>query len=178
MGFRILTVLVAALATSAGCVELLPDEDDAATLLLTYTLYDTSPTEEGRGADPGEHCGTARVEGEKAVVERDALKVVGSDRPFLIVDPALDGNWATIGTEGFPMALPAVVDPGIYGDDEPVAVIDWRTEGNRTYATVDGQPVELPHKWQKTHEPDEWLAELRLEMGPDRVTTFRMNSCA
>ncbi len=171
-------VAILAVVTLSGCVGILPDQDGATTLVLRYTLHNTSPTAEVRYAGPGEHCGTAHIEDGRAVVERDALDDVGTQRPFLVVLPALEGGWATTGTEGFPLALTAVVDPGVQGDEEPVATIGWRTEGDRTFATVDAEPVELPHEWDKIHEPGQWRAELRLSMGPDRIDTFRMQTCA
>lgn len=177
MSVRRALLACAVVASLAGCVGSLPDQGDATTLVLRYTLYDTSPTEEARAASPGEHCGTARVDGDRAVVEGDALDRVGDGRPFLIVLPELEGDWATTGTEGFPMRLTANVDPGVQGDDEPVATVGWRTEGNQTFATVDGDPVELPYAWEKVHEPGQWRATLHLTVGPDRVDTFRGGLC-
>lgn len=152
----------------AGCI------GEGPSLYLTYTLSNLGSND--REASPGPHCGTARVEGAKAVVERSAYNRLGDRRPFLIVEPDLgDGQYyfVTTGSEGYPMALPAEIHPNIGGEGAPISIID---EDDGT-VTVDGKPVKLPHSWTR-EQTGNWRAEFQLVEGPSRVELFKMQSCA
>ena len=162
-----LVLLPLALLLVGGCI------GEGPTLYLEYTLWNLGSAD--RDASPGPHCGTARVEGETAVVERSAYKEVGRRRPFLIVEPDLaDGPYyfVTTGTEGYPASLPAVIDPNIGGEDAGIAQVDERMD----VIYVDGEPVTLPHSWTR-EEAGNWRADFRLSEGPARIQLFRMQSC-
>ncbi|HEX9815816.1 MAG TPA: hypothetical protein VGB18_02450 [Candidatus Thermoplasmatota archaeon] len=142
-------------------------------LYLEYTLFNLGSHD--REASPGPHCGTARVEDDTARVERTAYNQISDRRPFLIVEPDLgDGPYyfATMGTEGYPMALPAEVDPNIAGETAPITVVSE----DAGMVKVDGKAVTLPHEWSR-EVTGNWRAEFRLTEGPGRVELFRMQSC-
>lgn len=155
-----------ALPLLAGCTAA---DVDGPVLVLRYTLHRQGDLQE---ANPGPHCGTARVADGRVVVERDAWREAGSGRDgLLVVLPRLGPGWATSGEEGYPLALPATVRPGVPGGDDPLAQI-----AKDGAVQVDGTAVALPHRWE-ARGPG-WNATLELSEGPRRVELFRMESCA
>lgn len=160
-------IFVLALAGCSEAVHLGGDPDDPVTLVLEFTLY-------GEGeSSPGPHCGTARIQDDTAVVERDEPALDGK-RPLLVVLPHLSGGWASLGSEGYAKSLPADVRTGIPDEAQPIVRIGWL---NGT-ATVAGTAVALPHHFESRDTDGEWTANGTLREGPSRIRTFTLRNCA
>lgn len=159
-------LLLLAVPLLGGCTA----QVDGPVLVLRYTLWRDGDLE---AASPGPHCGTADVAGGHVEVERDAWRQAGAGRHgLLVVLPRLGPGWATTGEEGYPLGLPATVDPGVEGSDDLLARIAFE-DGE---ATVDGAAVTLPHRWEARGHG--WNATAELSEGPARVQTYRGGPCA
>lgn len=158
----------------SGCI--LPGRTEPTTsLVLTYELIDLRPGDpEYREANAGHHCGTAYVRDGVLHIQEDVLAEIGPRRPILLVDPDLEGRWATLGDEGFPMAVPADVGADAEDVPDPIVRIGWTADGN---ATVDGARVGLPYTWSRTDPAGTWRIEAQLVFGPTRLAEFPAYPC-
>ncbi|HEX9816812.1 MAG TPA: hypothetical protein VGB18_07520, partial [Candidatus Thermoplasmatota archaeon] len=158
-------------ALFSGCVlEDIPETARPTTLVLRYTLIDEDD-ESGR-ADVGGHCGEATVGDGQARVERSSYAAMGTARPFIIVLPALEGNWASLGTGGFVVKVPGDVDARIKDDEVVVAHIEWLGNSTHGHAEVDGDAVPLPYSWTQRNTKEGWRIEAELSIGPSVVKTY------
>lgn len=163
--------LVLVVALFSGCVlEEIPETSRPTSLVLRYTLIDED--DENGGADVGEHCGQASVRDGRAEIEQDAYAAVGTSRPFLIILPALEGNWATLGTGGFVVELPGDVDARINDKEVVVAHVEWIGNATHGHVEVHGDAVALPHTWTERNTRDDWRIEAELSIGPSVVKTY------
>lgn len=159
-----------------GCVNVVPV--DGPVFILEYTLRQQGDDAEVV-ANPGEHCGTARVRGDHVEVASHTWDEIGRPGQFVVVDPELEGSWATLGHEPFPLALPTEVRPGVEGDDEVIATLEWRSDnaGNEGL-WVDGRAVTLPYAFTHNSRSGQWDAVALITQGPDTVQTFEAGPCA
>ena len=167
------------------------------TLWLNYTLVNRGA--ESRSAYLGPHCGTARPSTEwvrsgddgwttrdtygSVFVEEDAYAELGPKRPFVVVtyrsDPTAGRGFSTTGQEGFPASFPFTLDPQITSgptsapSTTPISTIDHRDGA----VYVDGTRVTLPYAWDRTSEGN-WSSHLELDLGPTKVSLFRIENCA
>lgn len=175
LGFAVM-VLVPLLA---GCV--MPGEGiEAHVFILTYTLRDMTDGSEGRLANPGEHCETARVKSNHIEISQYAWDAIGRPAQLVVVDPSLQGNWVTTGHEAFPLALPAAVSPRVAAaDDEPIVTLEWRSDnaGNEGL-WIDGQDIALPFAFTYNSFDQSWDAVSVIKRGPSEVRIFQAAGCA
>lgn len=134
-------------------------------LHATYVLDDGAS-----GEFYGHHCADASVH-DGTVRLHDALKDDLGDGPTLVVEPGIEGMWATLGDGGYPLRLPAEVRSEAGGDDGVWTTIGWSDGG----VHVDGEPVGLPRAW--TVERDGYSIEATLSFGPDDHEWFARDNC-
>lgn len=170
-GFVRVVWLVVGTVLLSGCVlDDIRETDRPTALVLRYTLIDESG--DGGGADVGQHCSQASIRDGRAEIESSAYRALGNARPFLIVLPELDGDWATLGTGGFVVKLPGDVNANIHQKPVLVTRIEWIGNATHGHAEVDGDPVNLPHSWTKRSIREDWRIEAALAVGPSNIKTY------
>jgi hypothetical protein len=164
----VVAVLAVALLMGPGC---LGPPSQAEVFVLSFRLEN-----DGSGdleANPGPHCGTAKIRDGVLEIEERVHKRLGSEEAFLVVRPSLGPGWASLGYEPYAVGLPAVVATGMQGEETAVAEVAWE-EGR---IVLDGVMVDLPYAWTVVADDGAWWADAVLDRGPVELKTFRLESC-
>lgn len=161
-----------------GCIEELVEDQprepvapsQARTLHLSYTL---EAHVDRPGSISGKHCPTASIREGIAHLEVEHYYDIESPNPLMMVEPTVEGSWASTGWSPFWQKLPGPVSTDISGESQALGSLDWHERTTGGVLVLDGEEVPLPHEWDVHDDDGKWSARARIAVGPDEVQPYQ-----